>query len=47
MEAMKNISRSHLAQRMKSSRRHIGRLLDSMDGNVTTDHAERAGLSVR
>jgi antitoxin HicB len=31
----KNISRNNLAQRMKTSRSQIGRLLDPKDGNVT------------
>jgi len=37
MEAMKanKISRNRLAQRMKTSRSQVGRLLDPKDGNVT------------
>src|ERR1700745_210439 len=38
----KNISRNNLAQRMKTSRSQIGRLLDPKDGNVTLTTLERA-----
>ena len=52
-QAMKegNISRNGLAQRMKTSRSQIGRLLDPKDGNVTLATLQRAarmvGLSLR
>jgi ribosome-binding protein aMBF1 (putative translation factor) len=44
VRAMKeqNISRNNLAQRMKTSRSQIGRLLDPKDGNVTHASARRA-----
>lgn len=38
----KNISRNSLAQRMKTSRSQIGRLLDPKDGNVTLTTLQRA-----
>ena len=43
-EAMKTnkISRNGLAQRMKTSRSQIGRLLDPKDGNVTLTTLQRA-----
>src|SRR3954470_22912608 len=43
-EAMKanKISRNGLAQRMKTSRSQIGRLLDPKDGNVTFAPLQRA-----
>ena len=43
-QAMKanNISRNSLAQRMKTSRSQIGRLLDPKDGNVTLATLQRA-----
>ena len=43
-EAMKanKISRNGLAQRMKTSRSQIGRLLDPKDGNVTLTTLQRA-----
>ncbi len=47
-EAMKarKISRSALAQRMKTSRSQIGRLLDPTDGNVTLNTLQRAAKIV-
>ncbi len=47
-EAMKekNISRNSLAQRMKTSRSQIGRLLDPKDGNVTLTTLQRAARMV-
>lgn len=47
-EAMKtnNISRGGLAQRMKTSRGQIGRLLDPKDGNVTLATLQRAATIV-
>ncbi|UWU75716.1 helix-turn-helix domain-containing protein [Bradyrhizobium huanghuaihaiense] len=42
----KNISRSNLAQRMKTSRSQIGRLLDPKDGNVTLTTLQRAARMV-
>lgn len=43
-EAMKTnkISRNGMAQRMKTSRSQIGRLLDPKDGNVTLTTLQRA-----
>ena len=43
-EAMKTskLSRNGLAQRMKSSRSQVGRLLDPKDGNVTLTTLQRA-----
>ncbi len=43
-EAMRTnkISRNGLAQRMKTSRSQIGRLLDPKDGNVTLTTLQRA-----
>lgn len=43
-EAMKTnkISRNGLAQRMKTSRSQVGRLLDPKDGNVTLSTLQRA-----
>ena len=43
-EAMKakNISRKSLAERMKTSRSQISRLLDPTDGNVTLSTLQRA-----
>jgi antitoxin HicB len=48
MEAMKanKISRSGLAQRMKTSRSQVGRLLDPRDGNVTLSTLQRAATIV-
>src|SRR3979490_1423751 len=47
-EAMKakNISRSGLATKMKTSRSQIGRLLDPKDGNVTLATLPRAARMV-
>jgi hypothetical protein len=47
-EAMKvkNISRSGLATKMKTSRSQIGRLLDPTDGNVTLATLQRAAKIV-
>jgi hypothetical protein len=47
-EAMKakNISRSGLAMKMKTSRSQIGRLLDPKDGNVTLATLQRAARMV-
>jgi antitoxin HicB len=47
-EAMKasKLSRSALAQRMKTSRSQIGRLLDPKDGNVTLNTLQRAAKIV-
>jgi antitoxin HicB len=47
-EAMKanKLSRSSLAQRMRTSRSQIGRLLDPKDGNVTLNTLERAAKIV-
>lgn len=47
-QAMKanKISRSALAQRMKTSRSQIGRLLDPADGNVTLNTLQRAARIV-
>lgn len=47
-QAMKenNISRNNLAQRMKTSRSQIGRLLDPRDGNVTLTTLQRAARMV-
>jgi hypothetical protein len=42
----KNISRNCLAQRMKTSRSQIGRLLDPKDGNVTLATLQRAARRV-
>jgi len=42
----KNISRNGLAQRMKTSRSQIGRLLDPKDGNVTLATLQRAARMV-
>src|ERR1700740_556855 len=42
----KNISRISLAQRMKTSRSQIGRLLDPKDGNVTLTTPQRAARMV-
>ena len=41
-----NISRNNLAQRMKTSRSQIGRLLDPKDGNVTLTTLQRAARMV-
>jgi antitoxin HicB len=40
------ISRNNLAQRMKTSRSQIGRLLDPKDGNVTLATLQRAARMV-
>jgi predicted XRE-type DNA-binding protein len=47
-KAMKaqNISRKRLAERMKTSRSQIGRLLDPSDGNVTIATLQRAARVV-
>jgi predicted XRE-type DNA-binding protein len=47
-EAMKaqNLSRKRLAERMKTSRSQIGRLLDPKDGNVTLATLQRAAKVV-
>jgi antitoxin HicB len=47
-EAMKaqNLSRKRLAERMKTSRSQISRLLDPKDGNVTLATLERAARIV-
>ena len=47
-EAMKskNISRKRLAERMKTSRSQISRLLDPKDGNVTLTTLQRAAKIV-
>ena len=47
-QAMKtnNISRNGLAQRMKTSRSQISRLLDPKDGNVTLATLQRAARMV-
>jgi hypothetical protein len=47
-QAMKerNISRNNLAQLMKTSRCHFGRLLDPRDGNVTLTTLQRAARMV-
>jgi DNA-binding Xre family transcriptional regulator len=48
LEAMKakNISRKGLAERMKTSRSQISRLLDPKDGNVTLSTLQRAAKMV-
>jgi len=48
VEAMKlqNLSRKRLAERMKTSRSQIGRLLDPKDGNVTITTLQRAARIV-
>jgi antitoxin HicB len=47
-EAMKasKLSRAAMAQRMKTSRSQIGRLLDPKDGNVTLNTLQRAAKIV-
>ena len=47
-EAMKthSISRKRLAERMKTSRSQVGRLLDPKDGNVTLATLQRAAKIV-
>ena|SRR5690242_12696943 len=47
-EAMRlqNLSRKRLAERMKTSRSQIGRLLDPKDGNVTIATLQRAAKTV-
>jgi len=47
-EAMKvkNLSRSALAVKMKTSRSQVGRLLDPKDGNVTLTTLQRAARIV-
>jgi antitoxin HicB len=47
-QAMKanKISRNGLAQRMKTSRSQVGRLLDPKDGNVTLQTLQRAAKIV-
>lgn len=48
VEAMKaqNLSRKRLAERMKTSRSQISRLLDPKDGNVTIATLQRAAKMV-
>jgi antitoxin HicB len=48
VEAMKaqNLSRKRLAERMKTSRSQVGRLLDPKDGNVTITTLQRAAKIV-
>ena len=41
-----NLSRKRLAERMKTSRSQIGRLLDPKDGNVTLATLQRAARIV-
>jgi antitoxin HicB len=41
-----NISRKRLAERMKTSRSQVGRLLDPKDGNVTLATLQRAATIV-
>lgn len=47
-QAMKaqNLSRKRLAERMRTSRSQIGRLLDPTDGNVTLTTLQRAAKMV-
>jgi predicted XRE-type DNA-binding protein len=47
-EAMKaqNLSRKRLAERMKTSRSQISRLLDPKDGNVTITTLQRAAKMI-
>ena len=47
-EAMRhsNLSRKRLAEKMKTSRSQIGRLLDPKDGNVTLATLQRAATMV-
>jgi antitoxin HicB len=47
-EAMRaqNLSRKRLAERMRTSRSQIGRLLDPTDGNVTLTTLQRAAKMV-
>jgi transcriptional regulator with XRE-family HTH domain len=47
-EAMRlqNLSRKRMAERMKTSRSQIGRLLDPKDGNVTIATLQRAAKIV-
>ncbi|MCC6781063.1 MAG: XRE family transcriptional regulator [Hyphomicrobiales bacterium] len=47
-EAMKaqNLSRKRLAERMRTSRSQVGRLLDPKDGNVTLATLQRAARIV-
>jgi len=47
-DAMKkqNLSRARLAERMKTSRSQVGRLLDPNDGNVTLATLQRAATIV-
>ena len=48
VEAMKaqNLSRKRLAERMKTSRSQVSRLLDPKDGNVTLATLQRAAKMV-
>ena len=48
VEAMKaqNLSRKRLAERMKTSRSQVSRLLDPKDGNVTLATLQRAARMV-
>lgn len=48
MEAMRqrNLSRTRLAEKMKTSRSQVGRLLDPTDGNVTLATLQRAATIV-
>jgi transcriptional regulator with XRE-family HTH domain len=41
-----NLSRKRLAERMKTSRSQIGRLLDPRDGNVTIATLQRAARMI-
>lgn len=47
-EAMRqnNLSRARLAEKMKTSRSQVGRLLDPKDGNVTLSTLQRAATIV-
>ena len=47
-EAMRqnNLSRARLAEKMKTSRSQVGRLLDPKDGNVTLTTLQRAATIV-
>ncbi len=47
-EAMRqgNLSRARLAEKMKTSRSQVGRLLDPKDGNVTLSTLQRAATII-
>lgn len=47
-EAMRksNLSRKRMAERMKTSRSQVGRVLDPKDGNVTLNTLQRAAAIV-